>query len=630
MPNIEVLDQNTINKIAAGEVIERPSAVVKELVENAIDAKSNAITVEIKDGGTTFIRITDNGYGIEKQDISKAFLRHSTSKIKAVEDLLNVSSLGFRGEALSSIAAVSQVELVTKTPRELMGIRYLIEGGSEKNIENIGCPEGTTFIVRNLFYNTPARRKFLKSNTTEAGYINDLIERMALSHPDVSFKFINNNQIKLHTSGNGNLKDIIYNIYGRDIASNLLDINAVSENVKIYGFIGKPVITRGNRNYENYYINGRYIKSAIINKAIEEAYKSYSMIHRYPFTTLHFSITSELIDVNVHPAKMEIRFRNGEEIYDLVYNTIKNALSHKELIPDVKLTEEKNSVVKKYNSVPEPFEKKRKEYESLKKDFSLPKPVSVLKETDSYVVEKKNEETELTKIPKEEVKKNPSVPDTDINIKKENYKSVQIELFEDKLISEESKPKHRILGQLFGTYWVLEYSDKMFLVDQHAAHEKILYEKTMNALKNKEFLSQMVNPPIIISLNMREEEVLKENISYLNHLGFEIESFGGKEYAIRSVPGDMLGIAQKELFIELLDSLVEDNKIKDTDIILERVASLSCKAAVKGNSRMSLEEADELMTRLLKLDNPYNCPHGRPVIISMSKYEIEKKFKRIV
>ncbi len=688
MAIIELLDQNTINQIAAGEVIERPAAVVKELIENAIDAKANAITVEIKEGGISFIRITDNGSGIAKDDIKVAFLRHSTSKIRSALDLLHVSSLGFRGEALSSIASVAQVELVTKTSGELTGTRYVIEGGEEKTVEEIGCPEGTTFIIRNLFYNTPARRKFLKSATTETSYIADIIERIAVSHPNISFKFMSNNQVKLHTSGNGNLKDLVYNIYGREIASNIVEIKEVTENVEIYGYIGKPVISRGNRNYENYYINGRYVKSGIINKAIEEAYKAYTMTHRYPFTAIHLSIPGEFIDVNVHPTKMEIRFRNNDEVYGAVYHSIKDMLAGKELIPQVSLVEEKEEV-KRIDNVPEPFEKKRlqeintmvKSKRSTNVDNQIPKHTTVIdnnstipNQNSTRVDYNKKALVNTTEIGKfDSIIKNPQVaiedniksviretPDYTIVNNKVNdeiedignvgdeqvvtdkqvsqlemeqladKKAEQINLFEDKLISKEARSKHRIIGQVFNTYWIVEFEDKMFMIDQHAAHEKVLYEKLIKSYKNKEVASQMLQPPIILSLSMREEEVLKKQMNVLQEIGFEIEHFGGKEYSVRAIPNNLLGIAEKDYLIELIDSLVDESHANLVESILEKAASMSCKAAVKGNNKLSVVEANALIDQLLELENPYHCPHGRPTIISMSKYEIEKKFKRIL
>lgn len=605
MAEIQILDQKTIDKIAAGEVVERPASIVKELLENSIDAKSTAITVEIKDGGISFIRITDNGYGIDSKQIPLAFLRHSTSKIKSIEDLVTVSSLGFRGEALSSIAAVSQVELITKTPSSLTGTRYIIEGGEEKQTEEIGAPEGTTFIVRNLFYNTPVRRKFLKTAATEAGYVADVVEHMAMSHPEISIRFINNNQNKVHTSGNNKLKDIIYNIYGRDIASNLIVIENENKPVQIAGYIGKPVISRGNRNFENYYINGRYIKSNVVSKAIEDAYKPYMMQHRYPFTALHITIDQSLLDVNVHPAKMELRFRNPEEIYPVLYEILSDALKQRELIPQVvpgKSEQPKKEPVKK-ESVPEPFENKR---------ISLAG----------------NEAKKVTEPAMNYIKEEP-VKYMDVTDKKQET-PVQMELFDDRLLSKSARVKHRLIGQVFDTYWLIEYNNSLYIIDQHAAHEKVLYERTMKGLKDKIYTSQQINPPIILSLSIKEEEVLKKCIEYFTEIGYEIEHFGGREYAIRAVPDNMMSISKKELFIEMLDSLSGEVTKVQADIIKERIASMSCKAAVKGNNRLSTEEADRLIEELLELDNPYNCPHGRPTIISMSKYEIEKKFKRIL
>lgn len=625
---IKVLDSVTINKIAAGEVIERPSSVVKELVENAIDAKATAITIEIKDGGISFIRITDNGQGFEKEDIPVAFLRHSTSKIRSVEDLMTVSSLGFRGEALSSISAVAQVELITKTHDSLMGTRYVIEGGKEKEVEAVGCPDGTTFIIRNLFYNTPARRKFLKTPVTEGGYISELVEKLAISHPDVSFRFINNNQNKLHTSGNGNIKDIIYHVYGRDISANILPVHYDSEHIKISGFIGKPVINRGNRNFENYYINGRFIKSNIINKAIEEAYKSFMMQHKYPFTALHFTIDQNLLDVNVHPTKMELRFSNGEEIYNVVLDELLKALTHKEFIPDVELEEKKTAPISKIQGavrVPEPFEVKRQEAENKtekplssflsneKTTYPLP---PVMKETTAYSADDAKERV-VSSPPKTQVE--------EISITNARQET----LFSQKLLDEKNVTKHRIIGQVFATYWIVEFEDKMYIIDQHAAHEKVLYERIMAKYKANKAASQNLMPPVVVTLGATDIETLHEHTEHFTELGYEIEEFGGRDYAIKAVPMELFGLNEKDVFMEILDELSAGNN-KTVTSVLDRMATIACKAAVKGNNRLSEHEAKELINELLTLENPYNCPHGRPTIISMSKFELEKKFKRIV
>lgn len=638
MANITVLDQNTINKIAAGEVIERPASVVKELLENAIDAKATAITVEIKEGGTTFIRVTDNGCGITKEEVSLAFLRHATSKIKSVEDLFTVSSLGFRGEALASIAAVSQVELITKTSVGLTGIRYQIEGGEERSLEEIGAPEGTTFIARNLFFNTPARKNFLKTPSTEGAHVADLVERLALSHPEVSIRFIQNNQNKLHTSGNHNLKDMIYTVFGREIASNLLKVEEQEAEISIQGFIGKPVIARGNRNYENYFINGRFIKSKIISRAIEEAYKPFMMQHKYPFTMLHFTIEPELLDVNVHPTKMELRFRDGEKVYHIVHQAISGALAHKELIPEVELEKRKDDKRQKETvSLPEPFEKQRlmaMKQQAAAKDrepmpgLSVPKrlivpgkvPVDRVKEEDTLAENWLSHKQEESAKPEKNMELPPLAEE----------KPEQLDLFDEKLLKPESRLKHKLIGQIFDTYWLVEFNGHLYIIDQHAAHEKVLYEKTMATLKSREYTSQLVNPPIILTLNRNEEILLERHLQYFHDMGFEIEPFGGREYAVRGVPANLFSIAKKDLLIEMIDGLSDETSVRNPDIIYEKIASMSCKAAVKGGHTLSFAEANELIDQLLKLENPYACPHGRPTIISMSKYELEKKFKRIV
>ena len=613
MPNIAILNQETIDKIAAGEVVERPCSVVKELVENAIDAGSTAITVEIKEGGISFIRITDNGCGIERDQVAVAFYRHSTSKIRSAEDLLTVKSLGFRGEALSSISAVARVELITKTYDELTGTRYVIEGSKELSNEEIGAPDGTTFIVKDLFYNVPARRKFLKTAQTEGSYISDMVEKLALSHPDISFKFINNNQTKLHTSGNGNRKDIIYHIFGREISSSLLEVKHECEYFKVEGFIGKPVITRGNRNYENYFINGRYVKSNILSRAIEEAYKNFLMQHQYPFTVLYFTFFSEL-DVNVHPTKMELRFDNNNEIYVELCDTIYAILSHKEMIPEVPVdsTPASKKIVHEYKEpIPEPFEKRRiNEVRAAESRSVYGQSVT------SAVTEP------ATKAPETSAAYEPAQVVTGTQQTLGDYDKV--------FLTESSKKQFSIIGQLFKTYWLIEFEDKLYIIDQHAAHEKVLYEKTMARLANKDFTSQRISPPIVMTLDARECEMLEKYRPQIEQFGYEVEHFGGKEYMISAIPDNLFNIDMKDLFIEMLDDFSNATGRQTPDIITEKVASMSCKAAVKGNDKLTLPEINKLIDELLSLDNPYNCPHGRPTIISMSKYEIEKKFKRIV
>lgn len=608
MAKIQLLDQTTIDNIAAGEVIERPASVVKELVENSIDASANAVTVEIKDGGMTLIRVTDNGCGIPKEDVKTAFLRHATSKIQSVEDLMTVSSLGFRGEALSSIGAVAQVELVTKTADGFSGISYKISGGKEEAFDEIGAPDGTTFLVKNLFYNTPARRKFLKSPATEAGYVEQIMIHMALSHPEISFKFIHNNKNKIYTSGNGNLKDIIYHIYGRDIAGALLPVSGESETVSFQGFIGKPYVSRGNRNYESYFINGRYIKSSMIYKAIEEAYKTFTMTHKYPFVCLDIKVDSELLDVNVHPTKMEMRFRNGSELYDLLVREIRAALLKKDLIPEVEVVKEKPAKVEKEKETvvfsapkvkaPEPFENVRRAEEKPQKS----------------VYAGLNYNTENSRPKTVEIREN---------------QMEQMTLNETSVLEEEAKSDRRVIGQLFKTYWLIEFEDQLFIMDQHAAHEKVNYEKLMHDFRKKEIYSQGLEPPMVITANMAEAQALTRYKDVFAQLGFGIESFGGNEFCVREVPANLYGIGEKDIFIELLDSISSET-IQNMDIITDKIASMACKMSIKGNQKVSFREVEHLLDQLMELENPYQCPHGRPTIIKMTKYEIEKKFKRIV
>lgn len=701
---IAVLDQNTIDKIAAGEVVERPSSVVKELVENAIDAGATAITVEITDGGKKLIRITDNGSGMDAEQVPLAFLRHATSKIEKVEDLTHIASLGFRGEALSSIAAVSQVELITKTPSGISGTRYVIEGGKEQSLEEMGAPEGTTFLIRNLFYNTPARSKFLKSDMTEAGYINTLMEQLALSHPEISFKYIQNRQVKLSSSGNYSVKDVIYSVYGREIAKALLDVSYENDFMKIEGFVGKPEISRGNRTFENYYINGRYVKNKIITKAIEDGYKGLVMQHKFPFVSLRIEMDGNDLDVNVHPAKREVRFARETEVYTAIYETVRKVLTHRELIPQVSVgKDEPTSRTEqiKPGNIPEPFEVKRRqemyghpnrtaniashaaptasEVRSTASVPSIPynkptngtasygsaetahnssassadkyKRVDSLRENPVYgsqpftkeeeemfsgtLKDGRNENSVAETADYEVISEKPaesSPPEVDNEPIKsqEQEPPKQLELFEERLLAPESRSRHRLIGQLFDTYWLVQFEDNFYIIDQHAAHEKVYYERFVKQFQSQNIQSQYVSPPLIVSLSLEEENLLKANKKYFRDFGFEIEPFGGREYSISAVPSSLLGMTEEELFLEMLDHLTADGSKDAFEIFASRLATMACKAAVKGNHSMSPQEADKLIDELLTLENPYNCPHGRPTIIAMSKTEIEKKFKRIV
>ena len=737
MRKIAVLDKHTIDKIAAGEVVERPSSVVKELVENSIDAGATAVTVEITDGGKKLIRITDNGGGIEAAQVPTAFLSHATSKIEKVEDLENIASLGFRGEALSSIAAVSQVELITKTPSAISGVRYVIEGGVEQSLEEMGAPDGTTFLVRNLFYNTPARSKFLKSDSSEANYIGTMMEQLALSHPEISFKYIQNKQVKLHTSGNYNVKDVIYNVYGRDMAKALLEVSYENDFMKIEGYAGKPEVSRGNRSFENYYVNGRFVKNNIITKAIEDAYKGFVMQHKFPFVSLQIQMTGNDLDVNVHPRKLEVRFARGAEVYDAIYEAVHNALLHRELIPVVPVgKEERESKVAAVSrgAVPEPFEKSRRtelhcegaaekagrssagnnescysqaaEKTVLTGKTALTEKTaptgkinssgslvnssgcqasSVLREQAIYQVkpfskeeealfagtlkeaaeadkradekaEEKAEEKADKSADEKAAEDNISVErmneadnqaETAVSVNYEipdksepgqsdpgsEYPSVggkQLELFQEKLLAPESRSRHKLIGQLFDTYWLVEFENQFYIIDQHAAHEKVNYERFVKRFKEQSIESQYLNPPLVVTLNMDEQAKLKANEEYFRKYGFEIEPFGGREYCISAVPTNLYGFHEEELFLEMLDNLGGEGAKDAFDLFTARLATMACKSAVKGNHQMSALEADKLIDELLTLDNPYNCPHGRPTIIAMTKTEIEKKFKRIV
>lgn len=648
MPHIQVLDQVTIDKIAAGEVIERPASVVKELVENAIDAGATSVTVEIKDGGISLIRIMDNGCGIEHDEVRSAFLRHSTSKIRTVEDIAHIRSLGFRGEALSSIAAVTQTELITKTPDAELGTRYVIEGGKEVALEETGAPNGTTFLVRQLFYNVPARRKFLKTPVTEAGHIQDLLIHLTLSHPEVSFLFISNGQEKLRTSGSGKLKDVIYQVYGRDVAANLLDIDYEKGGLHISGYLGKPVITRGNRNFENFFVNGRYVKSPMISKSLEDAYRDFTMQHKFPFAVLHFHVDGEEIDVNVHPTKMELRFQRQQEVYNTVFEGVHRRLLEPELIQKAEVPDPV--------TVPEASAPEKKPEERVKpgespfllkpKPAVKPEPAAEASDTqeahdEDYFIRKMRERV----MAYHERSSSAEVSGADRIYRPEKQeeriresvkyaaesKPEQLDLFEEHFLKREVRAEYKLIGQVFDTYWLVQYQDSLYIIDQHAAHERVLYERTLKGMKDRAFTSQYLSPPIILSLTMQEAELLRENMDRFARIGFEIEPFGGEEYAVRAVPDNLFSIAKKELLMEMIDDLADGISTSMTpELIDEKVASMSCKAAVKGNSRLSAQEVDALIGELLTLDNPYHCPHGRPTIIAMTKKELEKKFKRIV
>ncbi len=670
MSKIQILSQETINQIAAGEVVERPMAVVKELVENAMDAGATSVTVEIRDGGKTLIRITDNGSGMTPEDIPLAFTPHATSKIASAQDLMNVHTLGFRGEALASIASVSQMELITKTREQLVGSRYVIEGGQEKSLEEVGCPEGTTILVRNLFYNTPARLKFLKTPPTEAGYISSMLEHMALSHPDVSFRFINQNNIRLHTSGNGNLKDVIYPIYGREITANLVEVSASEISCHLNGFIGKPAVSRGNRTYMNYFINGRYIKSNVVQKAIEDAYQPYVMQHRYPFTVLHIQIDPTKIDVNVHPQKMELRFTDSQGVYQSIYHAVSEALRFREPVTSVSLDEEKKETKTKKTQIREPeiFEKMRQEaleragkaqavrnsrsaakeqtasndlvrehanYQTAANTDSMPEDRFMKKASAKQVLSHETQaQAANVESPAQETQplQEPNLPQEETSAvpKPAKLQFEQQTMFHQGILSEQGKKECQIIGQVFGTYWILQYEDSMYMVDQHAAHEKVLYERFMKKILQHEVMTQQLQPPIIVSLSMAQEEALSRHGNVLEQLGYVVEPFGGHEYAVTGVPAHLPDVGESELLKEIIDTLAPRQGHETPEILRDRVATMSCKAAVKGGNVLPVDQMKELFLEMMACENPYHCPHGRPTMIKMTRTEIDKKFKRIV
>ncbi|MBQ9935955.1 MAG: DNA mismatch repair endonuclease MutL [Lachnospiraceae bacterium] len=732
---IKLLDKTTIDKIAAGEVIERPSSVVKELLENSIDANATSITVEIKEGGISFIRVTDNGDGIPKEQVRTAYMRHATSKIEDASDLESIASLGFRGEALSTIAAVSQAEMITKTASDLVGVKYVIHGGEEVEYKEVGVPDGTTIVVRNLFFNTPARKKFLKTPMTEGSYINDLVLRIALSHPEISFKLIINGQTKLDTSGNGKLKDVLYQLFGRDITSNIIEVDYEQSDIKISGYIGKPFISRGNRGLENYFINKRYIKSNIVNRAIEEGYKTYVMQHKFPFTALFIELPLDKCDVNVHPTKMEFKYHNERALFEAVTKAVREALSFKELIPKAEYDKTQAKVIKSVERPAEPYEARRvinsvgvpkvsalsnstgsistmnpasqskingysasysileqmkKQDEEIKKESdnqtenrdvehsSKQKQTTVIKDagykfasspyaktSTSVVADSSNRGVDISNLLKDDgvayqttanseysnnavtvQNANEEMPvvnnDTptintekdgvklQINVRDEVITGTQTTLFDEKFLSEEARRKHRLIGQVFGTYWLIEYDNNLYIMDQHAAHEKVKYEELMAQLDSREVFSQQLMPPMVVTVSYAEREAILNNYDLFMEFGYDIVEFGGNEFKINAVPTNLYGLHGREMFMEFVSSLIDNAGYMSNEVFVKKLSTMACKAAIKGNMKISFAEADALIEQLLKLENPYTCPHGRPTIISMSERELEKKFKRVL
>ncbi|MBR3165728.1 MAG: DNA mismatch repair endonuclease MutL [Lachnospiraceae bacterium] len=661
MQKIHILDQDTINQIAAGEVIERPSSVVKELTENAIDAGASAVTVEIRDGGKALIRITDNGSGFDPADIRTAFMPHATSKIRTAEDLFSVGSLGFRGEALPSVASVSKTELITRTAENITGIRYINEGGAEKEFSEVGAPEGTTIIIRDLFFNTPARKKFLKKGMTEASNVCTMMERLALSHPSVAMRLIVDDRVKLNTPGSGRLKDLVYSVYGKDAAASMIPVNGTWSGVEITGFTAKPEYSRANRTSEIYFVNNRFVKNPVIGKAIENAYQGFLMQHRYPVCILFLQFKPGSVDVNVHPAKLEIRFSDEDLAYQAVYEAVREALSSVELIKRQQLVRELQEESRREEGT-EPFFAERKPVYSVVGNTSewkeemtdtagsereeLP-PVrnEALSGADRmqtarpFKKELSTFELLMKEWEKDEKQAEHNAPEempaaAEKAAPEESHSPVQkrdmlLSGTQERLFTEETRKNYRVIGQLFDTYWLFEYNDTFLMMDQHAAHEKVLYEKNLAAFRNKEFTSQMLMPPYEPDLGVKEMQMFSEHIRAFRQLGFEFGNADGK-LQVTAVPGNVLGLSWQEVFKELLDSVSGETGHEQVHILEEKLALMSCKAAIKGNYTISNAEINTLLDELLQLDNPYMCPHGRPTLISMSKYEIEKRFSRIV
>ena len=658
---IKVLDQHTIDKIAAGEVIERPSSIVKELVENSIDSGATRITVEVTDGGTSMIRVTDNGSGIEADDVRKAYMSHATSKLDNVDDLMNIVSLGFRGEALSTIAAISQVEMITKTRDSMTGIKYEIHGGKEIEFKEIGAPDGTTIISRNIFYNTPARLKFLKSNVTEASYINDLMTHIALSNPDISIKLISNNKTIIDTQGDGRLRETIYSLYGKDITRGLLEVDYKDETVRITGFIGKPFLSKGNRSFENYFVNKRYVKSAVVNRAIEEAYKTHIMQHKFPYTALFIELPTYMVDVNVHPAKREFRFDDEQGLFRAVFHAVKDALTDKEMIPDAvpfKESVSNSEMVKPQTGVSQLLSSVNKTAEdisntqndnTIRENFVSDNTSS--KSDNANLFEEKSNTFSSAKdrvdissnksggasfsileslLPQEYRDKLNNLNNNNISkpLPKDSFQ--QEEMSETRYLSEEAKGHHKIIGQVFKTYWITEYDGTMYIMDQHAAHEKVNYETFLEEFKNRKILSQNLFPPEMISLTNKEKVAVLENVDYLKQYGFEIEDFGANDIKLSAMPANLIGLDGREVFNEIVAYLSDGVENVTEDIFVRKLATMGCKAAIKGNQEITEYEVRDLIEKLMKLKDPYTCPHGRPTLVKFTQADLDKMFKRIV
>ncbi len=635
---INILSKETIDKIAAGEVAERPESVVKELLDNSIDSGATVINIELKKGGTELIRVTDNGSGIEKEDVRPAFFRHATSKLKTAEDLMHISTMGFRGEALNSIAAVSRVEMITKVNDSLTGILYRIESGKEKLFTEVGAPTGTTVAVKDFLYSVPVRRQFLKSAQTETSYALNTAEIIALAHPEISISFIADGRNMLSTPGSGRMKDVIYIVYGSNTAANLIEIDQNIQGIRVLGYAVKPVINRSRRDEEIFFVNGRPVKSDVLTKAAEDAFSPYMMQHRFPVFFLNVEIDTGQVDVNIHPRKAEVRFSDPQRVYNAVFETISNAIEKKELVIDAYSKENKtppamhafsskNSGLKTYAVSGKDAEKLRIEPYEINKKYeyigNIEEYISGSGHNNAYNI------NSFDKVLNEDT----------ADYKTDGHKVTVVEngtlknddrASEAALINKANADGIRLIGQIFKTYWIIEYKDEMYLIDQHAAHEKVNYERYMRLMKTHSISSQMLYPPLVITLGSKEAMLLDKNLETFYDMGYEIDHAGDRDYVVRAVPSNVPEIGEKKLLMDMIESIFEDGGNIGSELLKDKIASMSCKAAIKGGDEISYPEMKALIEEMFMLDNPYACPHGRPTIIKWSKYDIEKLFKRIV
>lgn len=628
MKRINILDEHTSNKIAAGEVVERPSSVVKELMENSIDADAKNITIEIEEGGVSLIRIIDDGHGIHRDDIKKAFLPHATSKIKDVDDIYSIMTLGFRGEALASIASISKVSLKSKIENEDFGSEILIEGGEIISLTDIGTNKGTIIEVKDLFYNVPARKKFLKTISREGALIGDIVNRIALSHPEISIKFYNNGKKVLHTFGTGNLIDVIRTIYGKNISDNLIYFENKEEAISLYGYIGKEEISRGSRNNQSIFVNGRYIKNKTIVAAVENAFKSFATVNKFPFFVLFIELYPEFVDVNIHPTKAEIKFKEDrgifKKVFDAVHKAFRNEVFEEFYIPEEETRSEEDT----------------KSVEEIK--FTInDMPKEDLEDDNKKIIHKDLENLTYEEVRKEEEIYN-SLKELSASIKPrhDNYEDKPVIYEEKKEINiqnnqvENNKiakfPNLKVIGQFNKMYILAEYEDILYIIDQHAAHEKILFEKYLKNIEEGDIVVQQLLVPILIDLTTDDYCYYDENAEIFFKAGFIIENFGGNTISIKEVPYFLGKLDAKNLFMNILDNIKSLGSGKTTEVKYNRIATLACKAAVKANNYLNESEMEKLINDLRYIEDPFHCPHGRPVIIKFTNYDLDKKFRRIV